>query len=154
MQNVHRIRTQKNQPNAVVRKPYILYKHPGPEVHDYKLIYNPKTLREVQERYKNWDIDTYLTPDADDFCQAFFKESGFDPENIRFTTPEERLQPLSDVYLRLRAAIRQRNTGELPPLTLLEPPSGTYDWQPSAIDRNEDLILETDLETDGAQLIT
>lgn len=35
--NVHRIRKQRNRPNSVAGKPYMLYHHPKEDVQDYGL---------------------------------------------------------------------------------------------------------------------
>jgi hypothetical protein len=43
--NAHRIRKQRNRPNGVFGKPWMLYYHPEPPIEDYGLEIDPEALQ-------------------------------------------------------------------------------------------------------------
>lgn len=141
--NSHSIRPQKNRPNSVSGKPYMLYNYPGHEIKNWAVPYDKDQFRTIKDKVVHWDIDAYLPLETLTWCQTFLDSIQFHySRNIG-----DRTKPFYSVYLRLRNAIATHVRSEInPQLSLLPTPIGAYNWEGSMQENND--VRAADLETD------
>ncbi|KAE8369889.1 hypothetical protein BDV27DRAFT_140805 [Aspergillus caelatus] len=103
--NVHQIRKQRNRPNSVAGKPYILYHHPKEGVRGYGLPIKQEVLDIQRQSVHRFDIDEYLPEETLRFCRTVLLGIGFDPERPPPLQPEDEAAPFRTIYLELREII-------------------------------------------------
>ena len=54
--NIHKIRRQRNRPNCISGKPWMLYHYPGEGVRDYQIPVNRERLQQYQDYFRGWGI--------------------------------------------------------------------------------------------------
>lgn len=145
--NAHSIRPQKNRPNSVSGKPYMLYNYPGKDIQNWGVSFNKEQFRTLKDRVKQWDIDAVLPPETYQWCQIFLQSIQFDSSaNIG-----DRTKPFLSFYLQLRNAIKAHVRSQMSPkLSLLASPTGAYNWQGAVSEQEyqDPNVRDADLETD------
>jgi hypothetical protein len=145
--NAHSIRAQRKRPGVVSGKPYLLYHHPSEGVQDYGLAFNEEKYREIREVVEDWDLNAILPPETHKWCQDFFASIGFSPDQITLETEIHRTSPLVEIYQKLKSALDIHiQSQQQPLLSLLQSPTGVYNWQRG---NQEEVVRQVDLETDS-----
>ncbi|KAJ5612056.1 hypothetical protein N7510_005250 [Penicillium lagena] len=126
--NTHRIRRQKNRPDSVPGKPWMLFHHP--QVQDFNKGVDPVVLSGLHEGVVgDWDADEYLPAETLQWCRTQLYQLGFDP--LQPPARESYAQPYTHVYLELRQLVTNHiESGALPILVVSARPTGGYNWVP------------------------
>jgi hypothetical protein len=130
--NNHRIRSQNGRTTTIAGKPFMLYEYPPEGTHDYRVSVEPDVYRTVADsirRVFEWDIEAYLSSETLEICNSFFNGIDFDISTVRLETPDDRANPLIQVYRQLRTMLQTHIDGGLvPQLGLASVPAGSYEW--------------------------
>jgi hypothetical protein len=122
----------------------MLYHHPANGVKNWSVPFNQEQLRTLKSKVGQWDIDAYLPLETSQWCQMFL-------DSIQFNSSRnigDRTKPFFHSYMRLRNAITTHvRSKRSPELSLLPPPTGAFNWEPS-ISEEESRVRSADLETD------
>ena len=131
--NSHSIRKQKNRPNAVVGKPFMLYHHPGSHVQNWGVAFDTEQLREMKTNIGEWDIDAFLPLETLNWCNGVFESLGFSTTAAARSLPTDRTAPYIEIYLLLREKMEFHIQNQFEPaLSLLATPVGAQHWRVSA----------------------
>lgn len=142
--NNHRIRLQRNRPNAISGKPYVLFNCPPEGTQDYGLSFDQTLLNTIKQPYQGWDMDAYLPSETKAWCDTFFHRIGFTFPRACDSAIEASTNPFLSVYKELCAALKAHiESGNQPELSLLKTPVGSWDWP-----AGQENVQEVDLETD------
>jgi hypothetical protein len=124
--NAHTIRPQKQRPNVVSGKPFMLYHHPGDGIQNWAVPFSQEEFRTIKNKVKDWPINAYLPPETLQWCQTFL-------DSIQFSYSRnigDRTKPFESYYLQLRSAIQAHvRSNQEPSLSLLAAPTGAYNWE-------------------------
>ena len=132
--NSHKIRPQKNRPNVVVGRPYMLYFNPPSPTENWGTSYDADMLANLESHLPQWDVTAYLPAETLAWCTARLEALGFDPYEAKLKTLKEREAPFFQVYVQLRnQIITHIEHGEQPVLSLLPHPVGNWAWQVSVV---------------------
>lgn len=130
--NSHSIRKQKNRPNAVVGKPFMLYHYPGSHVQNWGVSFDASQLRTIKRDIGEWDIDGFLPPQTLEWCNEVLESLGHSSEAAARSLPTDRTAPYLEVYLQLRRRVEFHIQNQFQPtLSLLTTPTGARSWRVS-----------------------
>jgi len=143
--NNHRIRLQRNRPNTIPGKPFVLFNCPPAGAQDYGLSFNHERLSSIREPYSGWDMDAYLPEETKSWCDSFFRTIGFEFPRACESAIEASMNPFLDIYRQLREAVKVHiESKEQPHLSLLAAPRGSWNW-PDGVRNVREVDFETDL---------
>lgn len=127
--NAHKIRPQRNRPNAVVGRPYMLYYNPPTGTENFGTPYDHEMHENLVSHLPPWDVTAFLPVETYEWCENQLKLIGFNPYEARLQTLNERESPFRDIYTQLRVqVVRHIHSGEQPILSLLPHPVGSWEW--------------------------
>lgn len=137
--NAHSIRKQKNRPNAVVGKPFMLYHHPGSHVQNWGVSFDANQLQTIKAEVGEWDVDSFLPPETSEWCNGVLQSHGFESTTAARSLPKDSVEPYLDIYLQLREQAQFHIQNQFQPrLSLLAAPVGARNWRVSAPSMNSD----------------
>jgi hypothetical protein len=132
--NSHKIRPQKNRPNAVVGRPYMLYFNPPPPTENWGTSYDAEMLANLESHLPEWDVTAFLPTETLSWCTNQLKTLNFDPYEAKIETLEQRQAPFYNIYIQLRSQIIDHMERQSEPtLGLLPHPTGNWEWQVSIV---------------------
>lgn len=151
--NNHKIRAQKNRPNVISGKPFMLYNHPKGPAEDWGVEFDEDLHKLMYDYTEGFDIEAYLTPDVEAWCNAYLLDKGFDILTAHLQTEAKREKPFLAEYMDLQAAIRSHIlSGADPQFSLLKTPTqvrGKYtELAQTALDQDLFGIQEIELPQD------
>ena len=88
--NSHRIRKQKNRPNAIVGKPSMLYMCPPEGTRDYMQPLSHNEYERIRSETPPWDIDAVLPALTQQWCDIQLSDMGFNPHTAYMNSAAER----------------------------------------------------------------
>jgi hypothetical protein len=124
--NSHSIRTQPNRPHVNPGIPMDLYQ--TDQVRNWGIpIYEgsaaEEVLRTMYKPLQDLEIDNFMDPQTQEWCNERLVEMNFDAESLR--TEEDHRRPHLQVYLQFRDIVRhQIDSGEEPRLAITDAPTG------------------------------
>ncbi|KAE9972207.1 hypothetical protein EG328_005132 [Venturia inaequalis] len=128
--NNHYIRRQKNRPNMVPGRPFVLYNIPPTGTQNYAVNLDPERMATFSALAEEYNLDEFLPRDVYNLCTQHLQSEGyFLVERPPLNTLEDRSNPYIRHYLSLRAMLRQHyESGQEPQLRELETPTGARIW--------------------------
>ena len=148
--NSHRIRKQKNRPNAIVGKPSMLYMCPPEGTDNYLQVLSHDELKKIKAETPEWDMHAVLPLPTQQWCDEQLRSMEFDPHTSHMKSAAEREAPYQDVYLELRGRIMQHlGCNMQPTLQLLDHPTGGWTFEAPKQDRGFDFAQDAEAEAEA-----
>lgn len=152
--NNHKIRAQRNRPNVISGKPFMLYNYPKQPAKDWGVNFDEELHKLMYDYTEGFDIEPYLTPEVDVWCNSYLDDRGFNVLTAHLKGESKREKPFLAEYLGLRTAIRVHIlSGVSPRFSLLKTPTqvrGKYtELAQKALEEDHFGIHEVELPQDS-----
>lgn len=111
----------------------MLYHHPGSHVQNWGVPFDTEQLRAMKSSIGEWDIDAFLPPETQNWCNGVFESLGFSTTAAARSLPTDPTAPYIEIYLLLREKVQFHIENQFEPaLSLLPTPVGAQNWRVSA----------------------
>uniref|UniRef100_A0A093UTS1 Uncharacterized protein n=1 Tax=Talaromyces marneffei PM1 TaxID=1077442 RepID=A0A093UTS1_TALMA len=140
------IRDQRNRPDGVYGRPFMLYHFPSDDTVDYSIRPDSELLSQFLDRTTPWDIDEYLPSETLHWCQSTLDELGFSNIELKDIFPSGEHQHC-EAYIQLRDCIQRHITSGIEPnLEETKPPTQEHGFHPDLDAIVDEIYDTTDIE--------